>query len=68
MRNKNVDKTILNIVFEQDPRAQALMIEDKFGNSFDKEEEEEIRLVFNAARRKFSKKALYIYRQNISKK
>ena len=68
MRNRNVDKTILDIVFEQNAEAQAYMIQQKFGNSFDEEEEKEIRLVFNSARRKFSKKALYIYRKNISKK
>jgi len=68
MRNRNVDKTILDIVFEQNAEAQAYMIQQKFGNSFDEEEEKEIRLVFSAARRKFSKKALYIYRKNISKK
>ena len=61
IRNINVDKSILDIVFEDTPEVQAYMIYKKFGDSFEEDEIDMIRSVYSAARRKFSKKALYIY-------
>jgi hypothetical protein len=61
IRNINVDKSILDIVFEDTPEVQAYMIYKKFGDSFEEDEIEMIRSVYSAARRKFSKKGLYIY-------
>lgn len=68
IKNMNGDKSILDIVFEDTPEVQAYRIYEKFGDSFDEDERKEILKVFKAARRKFSKKALYIYNQKYRKK
>jgi len=68
IKNMNGDKSILDIVFEDTPEVQAYRIYKKFGDSFDEDEKKEIAKVFKAARRKFSKKALYIYNQKYRKK
>jgi hypothetical protein len=67
IRNINVDKSILDIVFEDTPEVQAYMIYKKFGDSFEEDEIEMIRSVYSAARRKFSKKGLYIYNTKYKK-
>ena len=67
MNNMDGDRTILDIVFEDTPEVQAMLIFNKFGDSFEDEEIKEIRKVYSASRRKFSKKALYIYRQKYQK-
>ena len=67
MNNMDGDRTILDIVFEDTPEVQAMLIFNNFGDSFEDEEIKEIRKVYSAARRKFSKKALYIYRQKYQK-
>lgn len=68
IRNMNSDPVILDIVYEETPEVQALLIFNKFGDSFDEEEREEIIKVFKASGRKFSKKALFIYNQKYKKK
>jgi hypothetical protein len=68
IKNMNGDRSILDIVFEDTPEVQAYRIYKKFGDSFDEDEKKEIGKVFNASRRKFSKKALYIYNQKYRKK
>jgi hypothetical protein len=68
IKNMNGDKSILDIVFEDTPEVQAYRIYKKFGDSFDEDEKKEIIKVFKASRRKFSKKALYIYNQKYRKK
>ena len=68
IKNMNGDKSILDIVFEDTPEVQAYRIYKKFGDSFDEDEKKEIGKVFKAAKRKFSKKALYIYNQKYRKK
>ncbi len=62
------DRSILDIVYEETPEVQALLIFNKFGDSFDEEEREEIIKVFKASGRTFSKKALSIYNKNYKKK
>ena len=64
----NVDKTILDIVFEDTPEVQAYLIYSKFGDSFEEDELNMMRETMRAARRKFSKKALYIYKTKYAKK
>ncbi len=68
IKNMNGDRSILDIVFEDTPEVQAYRIYKKFGDSFDEDEKKEIIKVFKASRRKFSKKALYIYNQKYRKK
>jgi len=68
IKNMNGDRSILDIVFEDTPEVQAYRIYKKFGDSFDEDEKKEIIKVFKASRRKFSKKALYIYNQKYRNK
>ena len=68
IRNMNSDPVILDIVYEETPEVQALLIFNKFGDSFEDEEKKEIIKVFKASGRKFSKKALFIYNKKYKKK
>ena len=67
MNNMDGDRTILDIVFEDTPEVQAMLIFNKFGDSFEDEEIKEIHKVYKAAKRQFSKKALYIYKKKYQK-
>ena len=68
IKNINSDPAILDIIFEDTPEIQAKMIFNKFGDSFEQEEIESIKKVYNAAGRKFSKKGLLIYNKEYKKK
>ncbi len=68
IRNINADRSILDIVFEDVPEVQAYLLYKKFGDSFEDEEKEMITKVMKSAKRKLSKKAIYIYRQKYAKK
>jgi hypothetical protein len=68
IRNMNSDPVILDIVYEETPEVQALLIFNKFGDSFDEEEKKEIIKVFRASGRKFSEKAKRIYSEKYKKK
>jgi len=68
IRNMDSDRSILDIVYEETPEVQALMIFNKFGDSFDEEERKEIIKVFRASGRKFSEKARRIYNKKYKKK
>lgn len=67
-RKRDIDKSILNILYEDTPEVQALYLFNKFGDSFDSEEKDMMKTVMKAARRKISKKAMYIYNQKYKKK
>jgi hypothetical protein len=68
IKNINSDPAILDIIFEDTPEIQAKMIFNKFGDSFEQEEIDAIKKVYNAAGRKFSKKGLLIYNKEYKKK
>jgi len=62
-RAKDIDYSILSIIYEQNPKVQGLKIYNKFGPDFDDKEKEALIKVFKASRRKWSKKGLYYYRK-----
>jgi hypothetical protein len=68
IKNINSDPAILDIIYEDTPEIQAKMIFNKFGDSFEKEEIDAIKKVYNASGRKFSKKGLLIYNRDYKKK
>ena len=60
-KSKNIDRGLLDILYENVPEVQAKRIFDRFGSDISPEEVEEIKKVYKASRKKFSKKGLYIY-------
>lgn len=63
IKNMNADKTILDMLYETDPKVQALMMFNKFGNSLEGDELKELAKVYKTSGRKLSKKAIYYYRK-----
>ena len=64
-RTRDVDYSILDIIYEQNPEVQGLKLYNKFGPDLDDKEERELLKVFRAAKRKWSKKGLYYYNKKI---
>lgn len=60
-RSKDIDYSILDIIYEQNPKVQGLKIYRKFGDDFDEKEKKALIKVFSIAKRKWSKKGLYYY-------
>ena len=57
----NADPILLDLLYEDDPNIQALIINDTYGPSLEKEELDELVDVMQKSRRKVSSKAWYIY-------
>lgn len=66
-KNVNVDRSLLDLIYEDTPEVQAYMLYKRFGDALEYEEKQELKKVFKAARRKLSKKALYIYKNKYKK-
>jgi hypothetical protein len=57
----NADPVLLDLLYEDDPNIQALIINDTYGPSLEKEEIDELVDVMQKSRMKVSSKAWYIY-------
>jgi hypothetical protein len=57
----NTNPALLDLLYEDDPNIQALMINDMYGPNLDKEEMNELGEVMNKSRIKVSDKTWYIY-------
>jgi hypothetical protein len=57
----NADPVLLDLLYEDDPKIQALIINDTYGPNIDKEEMDELIDVMSKSRMKVSNKAWYIY-------
>jgi hypothetical protein len=68
IRNRSLDKRLLNIVFERKPRLQALYLYERYGNSLEQEELNELNTIMSQTNSKISKEALYFYNENYSNK
>lgn len=68
IKNINADRAILDIIFEDSPEIQAKMLFNRYGDALEQEELEDLISASKAARRKLSKKGLYIYRQKYQKR
>jgi hypothetical protein len=66
--NRDVDKRLLNIVYERNPRLQALYIYQRYGSSIEKEEITELNKISAKTRSRISDKAMIIYNQEYFKK
>ena len=67
IKNINSDPAILDIIYESTPEVQAKMLFNKFGDSLESEEIEQIMRVYKASGRKISKKGLALYNQKYKK-
>ena len=67
IRNRNLDKRLLNIVFERKPKLQALYIYERYGSSFDAEEIKEINNIMKTTNKKISDQTLYYYNKKYKK-
>jgi hypothetical protein len=68
IRNRSIDKRLLNIVFERKPRLQALYLYERYGNSIDQEEINELNTIMSQTRSRISNEAMTFYNQNYYKK
>lgn len=66
-KKKDVDRGLLDILYEDTPEVQAVKLFKRFGNSLDADEYKELRKVSKAARRNLSKKAYRIYKDKYTK-
>lgn len=66
-KKKDVDRGLLDILYESTPEVQALKLFKRFGNSLDADEYKELKKVSKAARRNLSKKAYKIYKDKYTK-
>jgi hypothetical protein len=61
IRNMNVDKSILDIIYEDTPEVQALKLYNRYGTDLDSEEVSSLNKAMAASGRKVSKNAIVIY-------
>ena len=61
LKNVNLDRKILDVIYEDTPEVQALMLYNRFGTSLEADELALLNQVGKAAGRKVSKKAYAIY-------
>ena len=67
-KNTNIDRSILDLIYEDTPEVQAYKIYSRYGDSLGEDEKKELTNAMRAAKRKLNKKALYIYNQKYRKK
>lgn len=68
IRNRSLDKRLLNIVFENKPKLQALYLYERYGTSLDKEEIDELNTIMKQTGSKIPEVTLIYYNKNYYKK
>lgn len=63
INNMNVDKSVLDIIFEDVPEVQAMKLNERYGSNLEETEIKELEETMRASRRKLNRKAIYIYNQ-----
>lgn len=61
MRNMDVDKSLLDLIYEDNPKVTAMKLFERYGSNLGDEEIKELVKVMDASGRKLSEKALQIY-------
>jgi hypothetical protein len=61
LKNTNLDRKILDVIYEDTPEVQALMLFNRFGNNLEADEMMLLKQVGKMAGRSVSKKAFFIY-------
>lgn len=68
IRNRSLDKRLLNIVFENKPKLQALYLYERYGTSLEKEEIDELNTIMKQTGSKIPEVTLIYYNKNYYKK
>lgn len=63
INNMNVDKSVLDIIFEDVPEVQAMKLNQRYGANLEELEIKELEEAMRSSRRKLNKKAIYIYNE-----
>jgi hypothetical protein len=66
IKNMNIDRSILDILYEDTPEVQALRLYNRYGSELDSEETKILSGVIRKAHMGLSKEALYIYNKKYS--
>jgi hypothetical protein len=59
----NIDKSVLDIIFEDVPEVQAMKLNQRYGDNLEGEELKELYKAMGSAGKRVNKKAIYIYNQ-----
>jgi hypothetical protein len=63
IHNMNIDKSVLDIIFEDVPEVQAMKLNQRYGDNLEGEELKELYKAMGSAGKRVNKKAIYIYNQ-----
>lgn len=63
INNMSVDKSVLDIIFEDVPEVQAMKLNQRYGANLEESEIKELEEAMRSSRRKVNKKAIYIYNE-----
>lgn len=63
IQNMNVDKSVLDIIFEDVPEVQAMKLNQRYGPNLEDDELQELYEAMDGAGKKVNKKAIYIYNE-----
>ena len=61
VHNMNIDKSVLDIIFEDVPEVQAMKLNQRYGANLEQEEMKELGQAMGSAGRKINNKTMYIY-------
>jgi len=61
IHNMNVDKSVLDIIFEDVPEVQAMKLNQRYGDNLEGDELKELNKAANSAGKRVSNKSIYIY-------
>jgi hypothetical protein len=61
IKNMNIDRSVLDILYEDTPEVQALRLYNRYGSELDSEEKKVLSGVMRKANMRLSKQAIYIY-------
>lgn len=61
VHNMNIDKSVLDIIFEDVPEVQAMKLNQRYGSNLEAEELKELGKAMGSAGRRVNNKAMYIY-------
>jgi hypothetical protein len=63
IHNMSIDKSVLDIIFEDVPEVQAMKLNQRYGDNLEGEELKELYKAMNSAGKRVNKKSIYIYNQ-----
>jgi len=61
IHNMNIDKSVLDIIFEDVPEVQAMKLNQRYGPNLESEELKELGKAMNSAGKRVNNKSIYIY-------